>query len=178
MANQVSNKSFYFSKDTNGKDIFYPWQFPGEAYYLNEKHIKQIRLINNIIGMLMVAVFMMSMHYNDSDSPPENSILGMWILILLYPVFSLIYFISLITYITKQKLLPAILAHQSRLPALVRILLTILIVEVLVILAALHFHPDYQAFKLMLILAPLIDVSLIGLAIKTQGFILQNKPKR
>jgi|GEM_PF-3025568 len=43
----------FFGKDENGKDIFYPWGKPGEAFYVKKKQIIHIYLFNLFILILL-----------------------------------------------------------------------------------------------------------------------------
>lgn len=173
MSSKLNGPGSYFCKDDKGNDIFFPWMSPGEAFFIGAEQKKHIRLMNTIIGVLTLVMFGAALHFYDKG--PENFIFSMWILILLFPVFGFIYFATLATYIKTQKMQPATTIHQQGLPALVRSLLTILIVEVITVLAALYFRPDYSGFKLVLGAMIVIDLLLVALVIKSKGRILQNR---
>ena len=55
-SSKPKEKSQVFRKDQNGEDVFYPWRYPGEAFYINFNQLKQIKKL----FMLFTAVFVLS----------------------------------------------------------------------------------------------------------------------
>lgn len=44
-------KEVYFLKVSGGKEVFYPWGAPGEAFYISKNQKKAIVLISSILGV-------------------------------------------------------------------------------------------------------------------------------
>lgn len=48
----------FFQKDNQGKDIYYPWSYPGEAFYINKKQEILIILFSWILAIFfLITVF-------------------------------------------------------------------------------------------------------------------------
>lgn len=52
----AKKESQFFRTDENEKDIFYPWRYPGEAFYINLNQLKQIKKL----FILFAALFILS----------------------------------------------------------------------------------------------------------------------
>jgi len=54
MGKKKKHKDPLFRKDEEGKDLFYPWGCPGEAFYVNQRTFNRILIFLNIFSILFV----------------------------------------------------------------------------------------------------------------------------
>lgn len=83
-------KGVFLRKDDNGNDLFYPWGYPGEAFYIDEKQKSFIRF-GFIILLTLISISLIAIVFSE--------IFG-WLIdnVFLFDIFNLYYF-SLPTYV-------------------------------------------------------------------------------
>lgn len=101
----------FFRKDEEGKDVFYPWGYPGESFYINEKQKRKTAIFCYIFGFLFI-LFSMSPLFAASDYKIEiyTAFCLLTIVLIVFPLvyFCYMYFLikKLQPYIPKTKATP------------------------------------------------------------------------
>ena len=49
-----NTEDLFFRKDEEGKDLFYPWGYPGEAFYVDDKQKRKISLFIGLYAALII----------------------------------------------------------------------------------------------------------------------------
>lgn len=52
-------KSRFFRKDENGDEVFYPWGYPGEGFYVDEKQKRDIKIFLYLIISILFSGFVL-----------------------------------------------------------------------------------------------------------------------
>jgi hypothetical protein len=66
-------ENIFFRKADDGRDIFYPWCYPGEAFYINEKQKKKIGTFLFIFDLTFISCFIIPEMFRTQLSNYINS---------------------------------------------------------------------------------------------------------
>ncbi|MES9822822.1 MAG: hypothetical protein ABW127_00155 [Candidatus Thiodiazotropha endolucinida] len=54
MGKKKKRESFFFRKDEEGRKVFYPWGYPGEGFYVNQRQINLIIISSCFLALLII----------------------------------------------------------------------------------------------------------------------------
>ncbi len=164
----VGNDAF-FRKDEEGKDLFYPWGYPGEAFYVGESQKKHITFVLYFVAIIFLTDFYVAGTTYNTD----NYIASVWMWIspvtVLIPLYSLYVFFLY----KMEKLQLKISKETRRVPASFRFFLAMLLAHSGILVMAIYADPSYIPFKLALAFILAFYTVLCVLAFRCKGCFVQ-----
>jgi hypothetical protein len=176
--NSLKQQSGFFRHDDEGKMLFYPWGYPGESFYVEKKHKKQITVFFYAITPLFILT-MLNITYLPRNGVTEldTSLLFITIafsfFLILYWGFMRFFTKNLEFYIDENKEIPKGTIYG---------LLIILVLQIIfTAIGILHGHGSLLFTTMLVVVNGLYCLGLISLIIATyrnKGYYLTNKRKK
>ncbi|MEW8547971.1 MAG: hypothetical protein AB2693_31070 [Candidatus Thiodiazotropha sp.] len=149
--------SLFFRKDKKQRDVFYPWGYPGEAFYINEVDKRIIsRFLFTIASLLVVAHIAINLAAYYEIINPHGKIIAFEFVWITFPVC---YYYK--TFTLKKNLKPKE-NETKETPKIIFILLFILLVQFLVIAILVYAYPKDIFFITSLLLLHIIYFTVIA----------------
>ncbi|MES9822820.1 MAG: hypothetical protein ABW127_00145 [Candidatus Thiodiazotropha endolucinida] len=161
--------SLFFRKDEKERDVFYPWGYPGKAFYINEVQKREIsRFLFTIASLLIVAHITINLaaYYEIINS--YGKIIAFEFTWIMFPIW----YCYKVYILTKNLKLKESEAKET--PKIFYVLLFILFVQFLSIVVAIHAYPQDLFFVTSLLLLYIIYITVIAYFLiriyKTRGY--------
>lgn len=150
----------FFCKDEDGRDIFYPWGYPGEGFYVNQRQYKQLRFVFWLVWGAFVSAVCIAGYTYDA----ENFYSGVWVWGASMTVAIFIYVVLMGGIINLARLNPS--SEEGGIPSAVKTLFYLFLVQSLILLMGVYLDPAYIWFKLVLATTAVLYAVLGVLSIK------------
>lgn len=163
----------FFRKDEEGRDLFYPWGYPGEAFYVEENQKKRIALILYLIAIILLTDFYVAgITYNS-----EDYIKSVWLWISPVSILGSLYFFYVFLLYKRNKLRPKISKEIQGVSASFRFFLAMFLAHTGILVMAIYTDPNYTPFKLALVFILVFYTILCVLAFRCKGCFVQRTLK-
>lgn len=168
------DNDIFFRKDEDGRDLFYPWGYPGEAFNVCKTQKKQIIFVL----YLMLAIFVIFFYATGMTYKPDNYIRSVWLWITPATVLGSLYCAYVFFLFKSRKLSPSALNEEPGISASFRFLLAMLLGHSGFLIVTISINPNYLPFELALAFILVVYGVLCILAFKNKGFFYTKPPKR
>jgi hypothetical protein len=168
MNGMMRSKSRFFKTHEDGRMLFYPWAYPGESFFIDDKHKKEITKFLIIIFFLSLLIMIgvdISAHYRFIDSFGSALIfMAAWVIFPLWYIYHMRVF--------TKKMEPFI-PELKVMPAIFYILLFFLSIKILTIVMGFYAYQALPIVSTLIFIEGVYAVILIcflGLSIKNRGY--------
>lgn len=171
--NRSEKSSFqFFWKDESGKDVFYPWGYPGEGFYVDE--IEKIKIIR-FLFIFSISFILFAVIQNVAVYYGFLSLYGKaWSYAVAWALFPFIYIYRMYDFSIK---FDPYISIKRRTPKITYILLVLLLIQLATMVAGLNAYSVVPSVIFLLLingLYLLILSFLFILSFQNKGYFLQN----